>query len=150
MTSIPDRRTRWSALAGGVCVLVLAIVAVRGSHHHTWSWPLFLWGMLIGPLWMACAWVLADLLAAAAIRPARIPDEQRATFRRDRWRRWWVGYASLCLVAIGVGITSAGLGVAWPDIFLTLAFVVFGLVLPLAAYPAVKRRLANRGDAAGH
>jgi len=149
MTSIPDRRTRWSALVGGVCVLVLAIVPVRGS-HHTWSWPLFVWGMLIGPLWMACAWVLADLLAAAAIRPARIPAEQRETFRHNRWRRWWVGYTSLCLVAIGVGVTSAGLDVAWPDLLLTLAFVVIGLVLPLAAYPAAKRRLANRHDPAGH
>jgi hypothetical protein len=106
--------------------------------------------MLIGPLWMACAWVFADLLAAAAMRPARIPDEQRATFRRNRWRRWWVGYTSLCLVSIGVGITSAGLGAAWPDLLLTLAFIVFGLVLPLAAYPAAKRRLANRRAAAGH
>jgi hypothetical protein len=112
--------------------------------------PIVLIRMLIGPLWMACARALADLLAAAAIRPARIPDEQCATFRRNRWRRWWVGYTSVCLVAIGVGITSAGLNVAWPDILLTLAFIVFGLVVPLAAYPAAKRRLANRHDAAGH
>jgi len=32
----------------------------------------------------------------------------------------------------------------------TLAFIVFGVLLPLAAYPAAKRRLGDRRDAAGH
>jgi hypothetical protein len=145
MTSIPDHRTRWSAMAGGLGLLIVAVAAALGSSHQ-WSWPLFVWGILIGPLWLVCAWTLTDLLAAAAVKPSGVPAPQRASIRRDRWRRWRVGYAAFCLCAIGIATISAGLHTIWPDLLFTTAFLTLGLLLPLATYPRVKRRLASRRD----
>jgi hypothetical protein len=106
-----------------------------------WSWPLFVWGALIGPVQVVVASVLTERLAIASIRPQRFEAGVIVAERRARWRRQRVNYAGALLVGLAVGVLSARLTSPWPDSIYTAWAVMVGLALPLAAYPHVKRRL---------
>lgn len=53
-------------------------------------------------------------------------------------------YVSTCCIGFTVGAVSASLGTAWPDVAMTAYFVAFSVVIPLAVYPALKRRVSSQ------
>ena len=94
-----DSRMRLMALSCGAFILSASCIAVV-LNGHGWSWPPFVWGILIGPLWIGWAQVSGEFMAKAAMKPTKIPAEDVAQFGSARWRRWWAGYVSTCLVGV--------------------------------------------------
>jgi hypothetical protein len=54
---------------------------------NDWSWPLFVWGALIGPFQVVLANVLTERLAIASIRPQEFETGTIVAERSARWRR---------------------------------------------------------------
>jgi hypothetical protein len=138
-----DSRMRLMALSCGAFILSASCIAVV-LNGHGWSWPPFVWGILIGPLWIGWAQVSGEFMAKAAMKPTKIPAEDVAQFRSARWRRWWAGYVSTCLVGVAAGTGSAGLRSPWPDFLFTILFLLMGVLIPLTLFPTVKRSVIAR------
>jgi uncharacterized membrane protein YfcA len=113
---------------------------------NDWSWPLFVWGALIGPFQVVLANVLTERLAIASIRPQEFETGTIVAERRARWRRQRVNYVAAMVVGLAIGVLSARLPSAWPDSLYTAWATIFGLVLPWAAYPQIKRRIGSQRE----
>lgn len=107
------------------------------------SWPLFVWGLLLGPVIVLWLTMQNDLLVRRLGKAAGTPVDVR-TVRAERIRRYWSTYVSTCCIGFTVGAASASLGTAWPDGAMTAYFLVFSVLIPAAVYPALNRKLSSR------
>ena len=127
-----------AALVACAVAIALAGVALIPSAGNSWSWPLFLWGLLLGPL--TVAWLnIQSEFPAIRLRAATGAELDPRTMRARRIQRYWSTYVGVLAVGFTVGAASASLTSAWIDLGFT-AYVVFFGVLPLVFYPAIVAR----------
>jgi hypothetical protein len=135
---------RFTALVWGSTALTLlaagSFVLLVGDG---WSWPLFVWGALLGPLSVLGA-VATSVVATWYLRPTPAELERRDAARRDLIRPARV---SGTLMGLPFGAIAASTGSAAPDVLLSVGLVVTTL-LPLAILPALKRRSSHASDGA--
>ncbi len=107
-----------------------------------WSWPLFTWGMAVALATGPAMW-LVQTIGRRALNVQLDPDSPHARRLRER-NRSVLGPALLPGVAIA--IIGAASGSPWPAIFMTAYTLLFGIALPIALLPAIKRRAAGAAD----
>jgi len=124
-------------------VLVVASAGLTSAvAHRTWSWPLFGWGALLGPL--AAGWAFYSTHALGRTLVKKFPDEKAALTARLQtlWPRYRATYTGTVLMCVGIAVLSAGLHSPVPDAVLTGIWLVAGVLPPLIAYRVALRRLA--------
>ncbi|HVA59207.1 MAG TPA: hypothetical protein VNG13_01565 [Mycobacteriales bacterium] len=120
--------------------LVLAsCAAVAGVAGTGWSWWLFAWGVGAGILGMAC-YRLTIRFVMVALKPSPADQAKAQQLVKARSR---VVYPMYLGFGLAIATVTAALQTAWPDILLTGAIVVFGLLLPLLFLRIAKRRAAG-------
>jgi len=132
-----------AAICASGAAIVFSGVVLMTFVGTTWSWPLFMWGLLLGPaivLWLSAQ---NDLVARSLSKAAGEPVDIRS-LRTERVRRYWSTYVSMCCSGFTIGAASASLGTAWPDAAMTAYTVAFSVLIPLAVYPALKRKVSSR------
>ena len=149
---------------GYTAAFLAAGIAVAVVTDYAWSWPLFLWGVLLAPLRFALAWFLGKGMRRGLTRvvgdPAswtpdqveHVPDlltrasgvsKRRLELAQQRVGfRWWLssGVTSLFFYA-GVGAFSGGLHNAAPDVIISARLLVSSVYKPLATYGRLKEEL---------
>ena len=123
-----------TAVVIGACI-VLAVVAGSG-----WSWPLFIWGAILGPLAMIANRFILRVSARYLDAP---PDKVEEVNRRNR-ERSRTTYPIVFGMSIAFGIAAAGLESVWVDVLFTVITLV-SVGLPLLMLPLLKRRFAPGG-----
>jgi hypothetical protein len=118
-----------TAVILGSCTLA-AVVAGTG-----WSWPLFVWGVALGPVAIVLTRFSEGIAARYVGVPADKADEVDRLFR-DRRR---TTEPNLVGMAIALGVAAGGLESVAIDVMFT-GMVVVALGLPLLILPLVKRR----------
>jgi hypothetical protein len=111
---------------------------VRLGHDH-WSWPLFIWGVVVGLLAVPANMVVTRL----AMRALPLSEQTHASILtrvRSRERRL---YAPLIVLSLCFATYSAARDTAWPDVMETLAFAL-AVGLPLWLLPKLRRRTERR------
>ncbi len=108
-----------------------------------WSWPLFLWGALLGPVGVLIAHS-TTIVAKSYLRPKQEEIPSTGAPRRDA-----IPPARLATALMGlpIGAIAASSGSAAPDILMTVGLVAM-TALPMAMLPAMKRKAAAAHDAA--
>lgn len=128
------------------CVAGLALVAAGMAAiafvGRDWSWPLFIWGLLMGPVMIGWLFLLSDTAARGLARAAAQPVDLRA-LRSTRVHRYWSTYVALCCWGFTMGVVAARLDSVWPDALL-IGYAVLGSLPMVVAYPALKRRAAAK------
>jgi hypothetical protein len=123
-------------------VTIAASVAYAFLVGTGWSWPFFIWGMAVafasGP-----AMLLVQAIGRRALTVTLDPDSPQARRLRER-NRSVLGPALLPGVAIA--IIGAASESPWPATFMTAYTLLFGMALPLALLPAIKRRALRAAD----
>jgi hypothetical protein len=132
-------------IASGVVIVGSAAVVVA-TLDHGWSWPLFVWGAAIGLV--ASAWAFFSTKAFGRTLMKRDPSAREAIDERQRalWPKYRATYTAMVFVGVGVGILAAGLHAPAIDLGGTVAWVLFGLLPPLIAFPALLRRVAPKSN----
>jgi hypothetical protein len=125
--------------ASGACV-IFACVTLVVTAGHGWSWWLFVWGVAVGPLSVACSELTEKAMIGVFHVSAAEVDEKRPHLRA----RKLAIYPVAAMQSVACGVLAAGLRSSWPDIIWTAGVVLLQLVLPLAILPLLKRRLATR------
>jgi len=139
MSGVSTRSRASSASYTGSALLLAACVLIGATGGH-WSWPLFAWGSLVGPI-AAYGSYLASGIGFATLKQATgAPDELYQLMMARREARFVPMLVSFTVDGIAAGIASAGLGNAWPDVLVTIALVGFAVLLPLG----LARFAANR------
>jgi cyanate permease len=135
-------------IASGVVIAGSAAVVVV-SVDRGWSWPLFVWGAAIGLV--ASAWAFFSTKAFGRTLMKRDPSAREAIEQRQRalWPKYRATYTGMVFVGVGVGILAAGLLAPAIDLGVTVAWVLFGLLPPLIAFPALRRRVAAKSSIDG-
>ena len=145
--SAPQRMVFTPRMHAAICASGAAIafsgVVVATYIGTSWSWHLFVWGLLLGPVIVPWLTMQNALLVRRLGKAAGRPVDVR-TVRAERLRRCWSTYVSTCCIGFTVGAASASLGTAWPDGAMTAYFLVFSVLIPAAVYPALKRKLSSR------
>ena len=113
----------------GVGLCIAASVVSAALLGTGWSWLLFGWGVLIGPLWVA-ATTGAYRFAGRQVLGAAPPASRLSAI-----------YPAWAAMGIPFGVFSAAFGTAAPDAGLTI-YAVIATVVPLARVPALRRRFA--------
>jgi small neutral amino acid transporter SnatA (MarC family) len=122
--------------------LLLASAGVIAALIGTgWSWWLFAWGLGLGVLGIAGNEFLVRL-TVRIVRPGANDLDRMRSRRHDQ--RLLV-FPSALATGCAVGILSAGLQSAVPDVLMTVGVVVFEVGLPLAMLPWLRRRVAAVG-----
>lgn len=132
----------WPLNVGSGLVVIGVSTFVAVNVDREWSWPLFAWGALSGPLASAWAYYSTQAFGRTLIR--RAPAEEGEALRvrqRALWPKYRATYAGLTLVGIGVGILAAGVRSPAIDLGFTALWIVFGLLPPLIAFPLILRRV---------
>jgi hypothetical protein len=119
-------------------VVLVACVAGVVARGRGWSWPLFLAGLAVGVVSVTCLLVLNRGLLGLT----RAADDAGEVLRLVEHRRTVLPL--LASGALAISILAAGL-----DVGALIALTGFGVLLgqvllPLAAWPATKRRLGAR------
>ncbi|HWA65774.1 MAG TPA: hypothetical protein VG899_05325 [Mycobacteriales bacterium] len=93
----------------------------------SWSWPLFAWGVLAGPVWVVAS--------AAAFRLAAryVGGDGSRTVAKYAGR-----YPLWAATGLPVGVVSALLDTAWPDLVFT-AYALLTLLAPLPMLPKLRK-----------
>jgi hypothetical protein len=123
-----------SALLLGACVLA----ALTGGH---WSWPLFAWGALLGPLAAYCSYLASGIAYATLKQATGAPDELYQAMMARREARFVPMLVSFIVDGLAAGIASAGLRTAWPDVLATVVLFGFAVLLPLVGARFVAKRV---------
>ena len=127
-----------AALVASAIAIALAGVALISFVGNSWSWPLFLWGLLLGPVSVAWLNIQSEFLAIR-LRVATGAELDPRAMRARRIQRYWSTYVGMLAVGFTVGAASASLTSAWIDLGFT-AYLVFLGVLPIVFYPAIVAR----------
>ncbi len=114
--------------------LLLALMLVRFGHDH-WSWPLFIWGVVVGLLAVPANMVITRM----ALRGLPLsPDIHASMLTRVRARERRL-YLPLIVLSLCFATYAGARDAAWPDVLETLAFVI-AVGLPLWLLPKLRRR----------
>lgn len=138
----PPRLTTYVSVALTLfAAIVLAVVERQG-----WSWPLFAWGALLGPVWVG-ATIASTTYGMRYIAKQSGTGAAELSAAQERWRRRFLAvYPAYALMGLPWGIVSASIRSIWPDVAVT-AYAVLGVGLPFALFPRLARRAAARHDA---
>lgn len=121
--------------------MLFACAVVAGIVGKGWSWPFFAWGIAIGVLAVTCYYFL---IRAGLALVAKNPRAQRLAARRARLRaRGRIVYPSLAGYSLGLAVVAAGLRSVWPDIWLTVVFVVAEVLIPLTVVVILRRGMSG-------
>ena len=104
-----------------------------------WSWLFFIWGIAVAVGSGPAMWFVQGI-ARRSLNVVLDPDSPQARRLRER-NRSVLGHALLPGVAIA--IIGAASQSPWPAIFMTAYTLLFGMALPLALLPAIKRRATH-------
>lgn len=141
-----DGRRAWLLDLGSAGVIIASATLVAVSVDRTWSWPLFIWGTVIGPVAVAWAYYSTKMFGRTLMKRARDDAEREALAARMRslGQRHAATYTGLLLVALGVGILAGGLHNPGPAIAFTAVWLVVGVLPPLVTRPLLLRQYAAR------
>jgi hypothetical protein len=131
------RMNRRTALLSTPAIL-LAGVGYAVFVGTGWSWPLFGWGLAIGPLWVIG--IRAALRPAVRVTSASEAEAREAT--RRSWRLYRPVYISMIGMGAFAGIFSASSEVPFGDIVFSVLGVL-GLLIPLLMLPSLKKKTAQ-------
>jgi small neutral amino acid transporter SnatA (MarC family) len=132
----PPQMRRLVYLSDAILVATAGVIAAFVGTG--WSWWLFVWGAALGALGIAGNEFVVRV-TVRVVRPAASDLERMRSRRHDQ--RLIVFPTSLG-TGCAVGIISAGLQSAAPDVLLTVAIVVLEVGVPLAMLPWLRRRVA--------
>lgn len=110
----------------GVSLCIAASILGAVLVGTGWSWPLFGWGVLIGPLWVAGT--------AAIYRYAG-----RYVLGAPPLTRFGALYPAWAAMGVPFGVGSAAFETAAPDVGLSI-YAFLAMLLPLARMRGVRRR----------
>jgi len=130
---------RMQYIAGVVILASCTLAAVVVGNG--WSWPLFLWGAVVGFVAGPLQRVVTVYAAHRAGVPEAVMAEREAAFR-DRNRH---GGHLTAMIGVSSGIFSAGTGIWALNLFLTVLLALSVLMLLLLG-PRLARR-AREGQA---
>jgi hypothetical protein len=121
-------------LGGDACVL-FAVVVLIATQPTQWSWPLLVWGVLVGVLGAA----IIEFVAAYSFR-----REPPTSIQRTRWNRRRLIYDG-CWMFFGtmIGLVAAAFDLAWIDIVLTV-WALASLGAGAVVYVVAVRRRGHR------
>ena len=131
----------WGQVASGL-VIVASAVVLAVTLHRSWSWPLFVWGAVLGPVASAWAFYTTKAFARGLMKQATTEKEELRAREQALWPKYRATYAATVLIGIGIGILAAGMHNPLPDWAFTAMWVLVGVLPPLIAYPVIKRRVA--------
>jgi hypothetical protein len=135
-----DPYSPWVPVISGV-VAVGAAALLATTLYRDWSWPLFAWGVLLGPVASAYAYLSTQSFARRMARRAPGPAEAIRQRQSNLWVRFRGVYAGLVLFGVAVGVVSGGLDSPAPDVVFTLIWLLVGVLMPLIAFRLIVRRL---------
>ena len=113
----------------GVALCVVASVVSATLLGTGWSWPLFVWGVAIGPLWVGATTAAYRFAGSKVLGEA--PPASRLSAIYPAW----------ACMGIPFGVFSAAFGTAAPDAGLTI-YAAIATLLPLVRVPALRRQFA--------
>jgi hypothetical protein len=123
--------------------VLLSCVYLGWRFGHSWSWPLFIWGVAAAVLV-----VMASLLMGWLSRRLwHLSAEQRATAVAQLKERAVPLYLPVLTMGLGVGVLAARWHSPWIDVLLTTMAVVLGILVPWLTILKVRRRDAQAGAA---
>jgi hypothetical protein len=131
-----SRALRWTIF---LALLVLVLVLRLRGHGHHWSWPLFVWGVVVGLLAVPANMVVTRL----ALRALPLSESTHASLMYRVRARERSLYVPLIALSLCFASYAALRDTAWPDILETLAFAV-AVGLPLWLLPKLRRRTERR------
>jgi hypothetical protein len=139
-----DGRPGWVLNIGSGAVIIASATLVAVAVNRTWSWPLFIWGAVMGPVAVACSYYATKMFGRTLMQRLRDDAEREALASRMHavGRRYAATYTGLLLVALGAGILSGGLRNPSPDIAFTTIWILAGVFPSVIARSILLRRLA--------
>lgn len=141
----PRRRRRvltWTLFFAALLAVML-IRLPRDGHH--WSWPLFIWGAVIGLLAVPANMVITRM----ALRALPLSEQTHASVLTRVRARERSLYTPLVALSLCFATYAAARDSAWPVVLETLAFVL-AVGLPLWLLPKLRRRAAGRMQRRGY
>lgn len=127
-----------AALVACAIAIAVAGVALIWFVGNSWSWPLFLWGLLLGPVAVVGLNIQSEFLGIR-LRAVTGATVDSRTLRARRIQRYWSTYVGMLAVGFTAGAASAALTSVWIDVGFTVYVAFFGVV-PLVFYPAIVAR----------
>lgn len=128
-------RARWLVYASDVC-LVGGCASFAINLGRGWSWPLFVWGVIVGLLIPA----MSELVRRIASSYMRLTPQQLTEAQpRVRAHRLLVIPGGVA-TGLGVGLLAGSLMSAWPDVVASVALLLVGLLPALVWLPVIKRK----------
>jgi cytochrome bd-type quinol oxidase subunit 2 len=128
-------RGRTLVYVSDICIVGVGVVLALAVGRH-WSWGPFIPGPAVGVLGLS---VHAALLGIV-VKVFRPDVDQRNKARQGLRQRHLVVIPSYIALGLCVGLIAGALRSYWPDLALAVMVVVFGLLVPLALLPLVKRK----------
>jgi hypothetical protein len=119
-------------LSAAICIASSVVFAVLVGDG--WSWPLFVWGLASGPLWIAATYGVYRFAGRQVLGATPPPSRFQAL------------YPAWSAMGIPFGVFSASIGSPAPDLGLTV-YAFFATILPLAFVPRLRRRQAAHSKA---
>lgn len=136
-------RGRTVVYVSDLCIVGAGVVFAFASGRH-WSWGPFVLGPTVGVLALG---VYAALLGIV-IKVVRPEADQLSKMQQGLRQQNLVVLPGYVSIGLCFGFIAGSLRSYWPDLVLALMILVFGLLVPLALLPLVKRKADAQRDRA--